>query len=46
MSEFKLTIDGREVEVLKGSTIPEAARKAGVIAPALYAAAPKSPRRE
>ncbi|MEL6048163.1 hypothetical protein [Methanothrix soehngenii] len=46
MSEFKLANDGREVVVLKGSTIPEAAQKAGFYALALYTAAPKSPRRE
>lgn len=43
MSEFKPTIDGREVVVLKETTIPEAAQKAGFYALAVYAAAPKVP---
>jgi NADH dehydrogenase/NADH:ubiquinone oxidoreductase subunit G len=35
MSEIKLTIDNREIQVPEGSTILEAARKVGSYVPAL-----------
>ncbi|MDM7934894.1 MAG: 2Fe-2S iron-sulfur cluster-binding protein [Methanothrix sp.] len=35
MAEIRLTIDGREIAVLEGTTILEAARQAGIYVPAL-----------
>ncbi len=35
MSEVKLTIDGKEVQVPKGSTVLDAAKKLGIEVPTL-----------